>query len=226
MIELCNLSKSYRTRKGRHTVLKDVSSHFPPGCNMGILGRNGAGKSTLLRLIGGAEMPSSGRIVRRSSVSWPIGFSGGFHGSLSGRENLRFICRIYGADLRRVAAFVAEFSELGDYMDMPLNTYSSGMKAKLAFGLSMAIEFDYYLIDEVTAVGDAVFKRKSKAEFDRRKDRATLIVVSHSTTTIRQYCDAAAVLDRGNLLFFNDLNDAVDHYESLDGSGQPAAKKA
>lgn len=226
MIELYNLSKSYRTRKGRHTVLRDVSSHFPSGCNMGILGRNGAGKSTLLRLIGGAEMPTSGRIVRRGSVSWPIGFSGGFHGSLSGRENLRFICRIYGADLHRVAAFVAEFSELGDYMDMPLNTYSSGMKAKLAFGLSMAIEFDYYLIDEVTAVGDPVFKRKSKAEFDRRKDRATLIVVSHSTATIRQYCDAAAVLDRGDLVFFSDLNEAVAYYESLDGSGRPDAKRA
>ncbi|MFZ0242469.1 MAG: ABC transporter ATP-binding protein [Desulfobacterales bacterium] len=226
MIELLNLCKRYRTRKGMHTVLEDVNSTFRPGCNIGILGRNGAGKSTLLRLIGGAEMPTSGRIVRRGSVSWPIGFSGGFHGSLSGRENLRFICRIYGADIRKVTAFVEEFSELGDYMLMPLNTYSSGMKAKLAFGLSMAIAFDYYLIDEVTAVGDEVFKRKSKAEFERRKENATLIVVSHSTRTIRQYCDAAAVLDRSNLIFFDDLTAAIDHYDRLNGCGRPHAGRA
>ncbi|WP_432823815.1 ABC transporter ATP-binding protein, partial [Trichloromonas sp.] len=197
MIELRSLCKRYRTTKGVKTVLDDISLVFPPGRNMGILGRNGAGKSTLLRMISGAELPTSGEVIRTSSVSWLIGFSGGFHGSLTGRENLRFICRIYNADIPRVTAFVEEFSELGDYMEMPVNTYSSGMKAKLAFGLSMAIDFDYYRIDEVTAVGDAVFKKKSKAEFDRRKDRSTLLVVSHSVSTIREHCDAAAVLDRG-----------------------------
>jgi capsular polysaccharide transport system ATP-binding protein len=226
MIELSNLCKRYRTRRGVKTVLENVSAAFAPGCNMGILGRNGAGKSNLLRLIGGAERPTAGHIVRQGTVSWPIGFSGGFHGSLSGRENLRFICRIYAADIRKVAAFVEEFSELGDYMEMPVNTYSSGMRAKLAFGLSMAIEFDYYLIDEVTAVGDAGFKRKSKLEFDRRKDHATLIVVSHSAATIRQNCDAAAVLDQGHLIFHDEVTAAIDHYENLNGNASGFAKRA
>ncbi len=214
MIELRNICKRYRTTKGVKTVLDDISMTFPPGRNIGILGRNGAGKSTLLRMISGAELPTSGQVIRTSSVSWLIGFSGGFHGSLTGRENLRFICRIYDADIPRVTAFVEEFSELGDYMEMPVNTYSSGMKAKLAFGLSMAIDFDYYLIDEVTAVGDAKFQKKSKAEFDRRKDHSSLLVVSHSSATIRSHCDAAAVLDQGRLTYFDDVEEAISHYES------------
>ena len=215
MVELVSLCKRYRTTQGVKVVLDDVTASFPPGRNMGILGRNGAGKSTLLRLIGGAELPTSGRVLRQGRVSWPIGFSGGFHGSLTGRENLRFICRIYHADIRKVTAFVEEFAELGEYMEMPVNSYSSGMKAKLAFGLSMAIDFDYYLIDEVTAVGDTAFKRKSKEEFRRRKDRSTLLVVSHSTSTIQEHCDAAAVLEEGRLVQFDDVESAVRHYEEL-----------
>ncbi|MBN1141010.1 MAG: ABC transporter ATP-binding protein [Deltaproteobacteria bacterium] len=215
MLQLVNLCKQYRTTKGVKTVLDDVTASFPPGRNMGILGRNGAGKSTLLQLIGGAELPTSGKVLRQGRVSWPIGFSGGFHGSLTGRENLRFICRIYKADIQKVTAFVEEFAELGDYMEMPVNSYSSGMKGKLAFGLSMAIDFDYYLIDEVTAVGDASFQRKSKEEFRRRKDRSTLLVVSHSANTIREHCDAAAVLEEGRLIPFDDVGSAIHHYESL-----------
>jgi capsular polysaccharide transport system ATP-binding protein len=215
MIELRNLSKHYRTTRGPKVVLDNVNAAFPPGRNMGILGRNGAGKSTLLRLIGGAELPTAGKVVRESSVSWPLGFSGGFHGSLSGRENLRFICRIYEAEIGRVTAFVEEFSELGNYMEMPVNSYSSGMKAKLAFGLSLAIDFDYYLIDEVTAVGDASFKRKSKEEFERRKERATLLVVSHNPGTIREHCDAVAVLDGGRLISFDDVEQGIKHYQTL-----------
>jgi len=216
MIELRNLTKKYPTSKGVHTVFRDINVRIPQGHNLGILGRNGAGKSTLLRLIGGAELPTSGEIIRKSSVSWPIGFSGGFHGSLTGRENLRFVCRIYNADIKKVAEFVDEFAELGDYIDMPVNTYSSGMKAKLAFGLSMAIDFNYYLIDEVTAVGDSRFRRKSKEEFERRKDRSTLIVVSHSVTTIREHCQSAAVLHKGQLSIFEEAEDAICYYESLD----------
>jgi capsular polysaccharide transport system ATP-binding protein len=215
MIELRNLCKSYRTRKGIKTVLNQVNAVFRPGQNIGILGRNGAGKSTLLRLIGGAEMPTSGKILRGASISWPIGFSGGFHGSLTGRENLRFISRIYNADIGKVTAFVEDFSELGEYLDMPISTYSSGMKSKLAFGLSMAIDFDFYLIDEVTAVGDESFKAKSKAEFARRRDHSTLIVVSHNVATIREYCNIAAVLDGGQLTMYDQVKPAIEHYHLI-----------
>lgn len=214
MIELRNVCKSYRTPKGLKTVLDDISIVIPPGRNIGILGRNGAGKSTLLRMISGAELPTSGHVTRSASVSWLIGFSGGFHGSLTGRENLRFICRIYNADIKKATVFVEDFSGLDEYMDMPVSTYSSGMKAKLAFGLSMAIDFDYYLIDEVTAVGDSVFQRKSKEEFDRRKEHSSLLVVSHNSNTIRSHCDVAAVLADGRLTLFDDVEMAIRHYES------------
>ena len=214
MIELNRVCKQYRTTKGVKMVLDDINFIFPPKRNIGILGRNGAGKSTLLRMISGAELPTSGQVVRKSSVSWLIGFSGGFHGSLTGRENLRFICRIYNADIEQVTEFVEDFSELGEYMDMPVNTYSSGMKAKLAFGLSMAIDFDYYLIDELTAVGDSKFQKKSKEEFDRRKERSSLLVVSHNSNTIRSHCDTAAILDKGKLTYFEDIEQAIDYYES------------
>ncbi len=213
MIELANICKSYRTNKGIRPVLKDINAKFPQGRNIGILGRNGVGKSTLLRLIGGAELATSGQVIRQGSISWPIGFSGGFHGSLTGRENLRFICRIYDADIQKVTTFVDEFAELGDYMDMPFNSYSSGMRSKLAFGLSMAIDFNYYLIDELTAVGDAWFREKCSEEFARRKNRSTLLVVSHNINTIRQHCETAAVLNEGTLTMFDDLDTAVEFYQ-------------
>lgn len=212
MIELRDLYKSYRTRRGMKSVIKGVNAQFPHGCNVGILGRNGAGKSTLLRLIGGAELPTSGEVICKGTMSWPIGFSGGFHGSLTGWENLRFICRIYGADISKVSEFVEDFAELGDYMDMPISSYSSGMRSKLAFGLSMAIDFNYYLIDELTAVGDAWFREKCNAEFDRRKNKSTLLVVSHNVKTIEQHCEAAAVLHDGYLTTFNNLDDAFRFY--------------
>lgn len=214
MIELHNVCKSYRTSRGLKTVLDGISISLPRDRNIGILGRNGAGKSTLLRMISGAELPTRGEVRRHASVSWVLGFSGGFHGSLTGRENLRFICRIYDADIVKATAFVEEFSELGEYMEMPVNTYSSGMKAKLAFGLSMAINFEYYLIDEVTAVGDSRFQKKCKDEFDRRKQLSSLLVVSHNPATIRSHCDVAAVLEHGRLTFFEDVEQAIVHYES------------
>ena len=186
MIALHNIAKSYPLPRGKKVVLDDVNITFRPGENMGILGLNGAGKSTLMRIIGGAELPDSGKVVRKSRVSWPIGFAGGFHGSLTGRENLRFTSRIYGSDIRKVTEFVEDFSELGPYMDMPVRTYSSGMKSKLAFGLSMAIGFDFYLID-----------------------------VSHSVSTIRKNCDNAAVLFGGKLMCFANLEDALTRYQEI-----------
>lgn len=218
MIELNNVTKTYFVGKRPKTVLRNICARIEPGKNLGILGQNGAGKSTLLRLIGGAELPTAGSVKCSGRVSWPVGFSGGFNGSLTGRENLNFICRIYGVPIPRVAEFVAEFSELGEYMDMPLGTYSTGMKSKLAFGLIMALDFDYYLVDELTAVGDANFKKKSKAEFDKRKDRATLLVVSHSISTIRQHCDVVSVLHNGDLQFFSEREEAIAFYQSLPGA--------
>lgn len=182
---------------------------------MGILGLNGAGKSTLLRLICGSEAPDSGTVRRTSRVSWPIGFSGGFHGSLTGRENMRFTCRIYGADIKKVSDFVEDFSELGPYMDMPISTYSSGMKSKLAFGLSMAIGFDFYLIDEGYAVGDASFREKAQRLFAERRKSSTLLVIAHSTSVIKKNCDNAAILKDGKLQLFPSLDVALTTYKGM-----------
>ena len=206
MIELRNINKSYPLpRHGRKEILHNASITFRPGVNMGILGLNGQGKSTLIRIISGAERPDSGIVTRKGRVSWPIGFTGGFNGSLTGRENLRFTSRIYGADIREVTDFVEAFSELGPYMDMPVKTYSSGMRSKLAFGLSMAIGFDFYLIDE------KVFKE--------RKAHATLSVVSHSVATIRKNCDRAAVLHNGVLSEYDTLGDALRVYTGICHAG-------
>lgn len=212
VIEFREVSKTYKIKGHRRVILNDISYRFEPGVNIGILGRNGAGKSTMLRLVGGEEAPDSGRVLRTSRVSWPIGFSGCFHGQLTGRENMRFVSRIYGVPIKKVTAFVDDFAELGPYMDMPVKTYSSGMKAKLAFGLSMALEFDYYLIDEVTAVGDAAFQARCHEIFEARKASATLLVVSHSISTIRKHCDRALVLDQGQLIDFSTIDEAVVYY--------------
>jgi capsular polysaccharide transport system ATP-binding protein len=212
MIELRQVRKTYHIQDRRRIILDGVSHCFVPGVNTGILGRNGAGKSTLLRLIGGEEPPDSGRVIRTSRVSWPIGFGGCFHGRLTGRENMRFVSRIYGVPIKKVTAFVEDFAELGPYMDMPVQIYSSGMRAKLAFGLSMALEFDFYLIDEAPAVGDASFRAKSQAVFEARKARSTLLVVSHSVETIRVHCDRAMVLDQGTLIPFENMDEAFEYY--------------
>ena len=215
MIALTDIRKTYRTKNGNRVVLDGVSREFPIGINVGILGRNGAGKSTLLRIIGGSEQPDSGHVLRNARYSWPIGFSGGFNHKISGRDNMRFICRLYNEDYNRVCAFVEDFSELGEYLDMPVTTYSSGMKAKLAFGVSMAFDFDYYLIDEVTAVGDAVFKKKSEAFFASKRAKATLLVVSHNMNTIKSLCDITLVLYKGKLLEFNTNEEAERFYTDI-----------
>ncbi len=215
MIGLRHVTKTYKVGHRSRIILDNVSCTFRQGINVGILGRNGAGKSTLMGIIGGKIKPDSGRIVRTSMISWPLGFSGCFNGSLSGRENLRFVSRIYNKDWKDIAEFVEEFSELGAYINEPVMTYSSGMKAKLAFGLSMAIGFDYYLIDEVTAVGDASFQNKCKKIFQQRKNSSTLIIVSHNISTIKSHCDIAGVLNGGSIIFYDSISDAVKKYESI-----------
>lgn len=212
MIRLDHIEKRYRTRAGSHTVLRGVSLQINKGDKIGILGRNGAGKSTLIRIISGAELPSSGRVARRMSVSWPLAFGGAFQGSLTGIDNLRFICRVYGSDFDAALPLVREFAELGEYLREPVKTYSSGMSARLAFAISMAIEFDCFLIDEVIAVGDARFHEKCRHElFEKRRDRA-MIIVSHDAHNIREHCTRACVLEDGVLREFADIDAAYLDY--------------
>ncbi len=213
MIELRNVTKIYRTHHGPNVVLNDITATIPSLTNYGILGGNGAGKSTLLRILAGVESPDRGSVEREGRVSWPIGFGGGFNGSLTGLENCRFVARIFGVDVDDVAAFALDFSELGAYFDMPVRTYSSGMKARLAFAVSMAIEFDVYLVDEVTAVGDSNFQRKCRAAFAERSDKSSVIIVSHSMSTIRNYCKQCGVLRHGRLLHFDSVPAAAKFYQ-------------
>jgi capsular polysaccharide transport system ATP-binding protein len=214
MIEVHNVTKIYPTHDGSNVVLNDISSVFPALTNVGVLGLNGAGKSTLLRILAGAELPDSGRVVHRGHVSWPIGFSGGFNGSLTAEENCRFVARVYGVDLDDTVGFAMEFSELDRYFHMPVRTYSSGMKGRLAFGLSMAIDFDVYLVDEVTAVGDRRFRQKCRDAFEERSDRSSVIIVSHSLATVKAYCDHCAVLKHGKLYYFESVDAAQRTYEA------------
>ncbi len=214
MIELRNVYKSYQTLAGPNVVLDDVSITFSERESIGILGKNGAGKSTLLRIVSGVEQPDSGLVRRTGRVSWPIGFSGGFSPALSGEENCRFVARIYGEDVDRVVGDTREFADLGTYFFMPVRTYSSGMRARLAFGLSMAVDFDIYLVDEVTAVGDKQFQEKCRRAFTARKARSSVIIVSHSIPTIRSYCTRCAVLRRGRWEVFDTVDEAAAIYES------------
>jgi len=218
MITFEGVEKSYRTREGSRSILRGASFTFEAGHNVGVLGANGAGKSTLIRLIAGAEPPDRGMVRRRGRVSFPLGFSGTFHPQLSGRQNAVFIARVYGEDAARVVDFVADFAELGPYFDMPLQTYSSGMAAKLAFGVSLAIDFDVYLIDEVTEVGDARFRRKCADLFRERVVRSDIIMVSHNSHTIRRYCDRAAILSDGELVFYDSIDEAFAEYRALMGT--------
>jgi capsular polysaccharide transport system ATP-binding protein len=215
MIQLNNVLKFYKTRHATKIVLNNVSTVFEKGWSYGLLGVNGAGKSTLLRVIAGAELPNSGRIRRSVRISWPLGFGGGFHPVMTGRDNVKFVARIYGEDVRRVSDFVEDFSELGDYLDEPVQTYSSGMSARLAFGLSMAIQFDCYLIDEVMLVGDARFQKRCEEVFNARVKNADLIMASHSMEAIQSYCQRAAVLVDGHLLMFDSVDKAIEVYIRL-----------
>ncbi len=215
MIQLENVFKFYRSGTHVKIVLDHVSTVFQSGRSYGLLGVNGAGKSTTIRLIAGTALPNAGRVRRSVRVSWPLGLSSGFHPMMTGRENVKFAARVYGEDVRKVTEFVEDFAELGDYMDVPVKTYSSGMGARLAYGLSMAIEFECYLIDETLAVGDARFAARCKQVFDHRRARADVIVVSHSMQTIKEYCDHAAVLVDGKLMMFDSVDKAIEVYNRL-----------
>lgn len=213
MIEIRNLSKVYPMRGGHNTVLDNLNFTIQPGEKIGVLGRNGAGKSTLIRILSGAERPTSGSIKRGMSLSWPLAFGGAFQGSLTGLDNLKFICRIYGVSYDDKVAYVQEFSELGKYLREPVKTYSSGMRARLAFAISMAVEFDCFLIDEIISVGDARFHAKCQHElFEKRSDRG-FIIVSHETHNIREHCTKACVLHQGKLHEFSDIDTAYAWYQ-------------
>jgi capsular polysaccharide transport system ATP-binding protein len=214
MIRFENVVKTYRLNRSRKTVFRNLTGGLPKA-NIAILGANGAGKSTLLRLIAGTDLPDSGRIRREGRISWPLGFAGSFNGSLSGAENVRFVARIYGKDTERVLDFVEEFAELGQFFREPFSTYSAGMRARLAFGVSMAIAFDCYLVDEITAVGDARFSQKCHRMFKEKLRTSSILMVSHSIGTLRDYCDMGAVVRDGGLYVYDDIKDAIAEHERV-----------
>ncbi|CAN7647562.1 ABC transporter ATP-binding protein [Ensifer adhaerens] len=215
MIRFSNVTKYFTTQQHKKIILDKANVEFQSGFSYGLLGVNGAGKSTTLRMISGTILPNSGRIYKDCRVSWPLGFAGGFHSAMTGLDNLRFVARAYGEDVRRVSRFVEEFAELGDYIRAPVRTYSSGMMARLAFGLSMAIEFDCYLIDEITAVGDARFQERCRVAFENRRKNADLIMISHGMDTIKSYCDKGIVLVDGRLIVFDQVEHAIEAYYRL-----------
>lgn len=215
MIKCKDIIKEFHVSGGKRRVLDRVSFDVHAGQKLGVIGRNGAGKSTLIKIIGGVDFPTSGRVERSMSVSWPLAFGGAFQGSLSGLDNLRFICRIYGLDYYSTRQYVDDFAELGSQLGEPVKTYSSGMRARLAFALSIAIEFECYLIDEVIMVGDARFMQKCQDElFGKRDDRA-LIIVSHDMGFIREHCGSGAILHNGHFKICESVESAVEEYEAL-----------
>ena len=215
MIRLEGVTKSYRTKRGRKRILDNVSCTFPEKVSIGIVGRNGAGKSTLLRMLGGIEYPNRGRVHIEGSTSWPMALTSGFQPRLSGRENIAFVCRVYGVpryEMKKVIASVEAFAEIGDYFEMPVKTYSSGMRSRLAFAMSLAFPFDYYLIDEITAVGDQRFIAKAHQAFEHMRDHAQVIMVSHNLDAMCAECDAGIYLHDGKIHVFEKILDACNAY--------------
>lgn len=218
MINLKNVTKYYKSKNEKKYVLKNVTFTIPEGVNVGILGRNGAGKSTLLRLLGGIDYPNSGEVTSERSFSWPMGLAGGFQGSMTGRQNVKFVCRVYGkgdTDIANAIEYVKEFSELGEYFDRPIKTYSSGMKSRLGFGLSLYFDFDYLIIDETLSVGDVNFKKKAKAELMKKIENCHIILVSHSMSILEELCDVGIVVYNGQMEFFENIKDAIARYDEL-----------
>jgi capsular polysaccharide transport system ATP-binding protein len=214
MIRLENLTKTFVMRGRRKTVADNITADFPTGASVGLLGRNGAGKSTLMNMIAGNLAPTSGRILSTGTVSYPVGFAGAFHGDLTGAQNTRFVARIYGIDTDALTDFVEDFAELGPHFHLPFRTYSSGMRSRLSFGVSMGIPFDTYLVDEVTSVGDASFRQKSSDVFRSRMARAGALFVSHSMPMVRELCDMAAVLEDGQLRLYDDIEEAIERHNA------------
>lgn len=220
MICLDNVTKSYMTLNGRVVVFRDLSFDLPEGVNIGLIGRNGAGKSTLMRLLSAVDLPDSGKVLTKGRLSWPVGLKGGMQKNLTGRDNVKFVCRIQGIRRSRMQEkirYVQEFADLGKYFDEPVSTYSSGMQARLAFGTSMAFDFDYYLIDEVMAVGDATFKRKSRQVFAERLQRSKVILVSHNMQLIQKMCDMVVHLDQGRATVYNSVRKGIAAYRKAGG---------
>jgi capsular polysaccharide transport system ATP-binding protein len=216
MIKLKNLTKYYQTKLGKQYIFKDINFDIPLGHNLALLGANGAGKSTLFRLLAGSEYPNTGKVETNCSISWPVALATGIHPQMTGRENTRFIGRVNGvADLAAYERRVVQFAELGPKYDLPVSTYSSGMRPRLAFACSIAIDFDVYLIDEVTSVGDAKFKRKAKHTLMELSKTSSVIMVSHEMDDIRLFCDSAIIIDKGELTFYNDLEKAIKQYQAL-----------
>ncbi len=217
MIRLENLTKIYYTDRRRNLVADRLNAVFPTGASVALLGRNGAGKSTLLRMIAGTAMPTSGRIVSDGTISWPVGFAGSFHTDLTGAQNVRFVARIYGVDTDELVDYVGDFAGLGPSYHLPFGSYSSGMRSRLAMGCSMGIDFDTYLVDEVTSVGDSDFREKSQRVFMDRVQNASAVVVSHSMPMVRRLCTMGAVLDRGQISVFDRIDDAISYHEYIMG---------
>jgi len=218
MIELKNVTKYFKTKTGKKYILKNMSIVIPSDKNIGILGRNGTGKSTIMRMLGQIDFPNSGKISSPKSFSWPLGLSGGFVGNMSGKANVKFVCRLYGKSQKEIEAiikFVKDFSELDDYFDMPIKTYSSGMKSRLSFGLSLSFDFDYLLIDETLSVGDAKFRKKSKEALMKKIETCNVLLVSHDMGTLRDICDAGIVVNKGKIEFFEKINDAIARYVAI-----------
>ncbi len=221
MIELKNVTKYFRTNVGKKYILKDVTLTLPDG-NIGILGRNGAGKSTLMRMLGKIEFPNEGSISSHNTFSWPLGLGGGFVGSMTGKANVKFVCNLYGKskeETREIIRYVQDFSELGDYFDMPIKTYSSGMKGRLGFGLSLAFDFDYMLIDETLSVGDARFKTKAKEALKKKIENCHVILVSHDMKTLSEMCQTGLLVHEGQLHFFEDINEGIKRYNEINKKG-------
>jgi capsular polysaccharide transport system ATP-binding protein len=217
MIRLSNVTKYYEVKGRRKYLMRDVSLTIPSTINVGILGSNGAGKSTFLRMLGRIDFPNKGRIVSNKKISWPLGLTSGFQGSLTGKENAQFICRVYSksdAELRRTLSFINEFSELGRYFDMPVKSYSTGMRARLGFATSLAFEFDYYLIDETLSVGDQKFRQKCTTALKNFSTKRNILLVSHNMKVLEQMCDSGILLKDGEFSYFDDIREAVKAYAS------------
>lgn len=217
MIRLENLTKSFWVKGERKVVIDNLSLTLPSGKSLALLGRNGAGKSTLLEIIAGTLHADSGRVLSDGTISWPVGLAASFHGDLTGAENVRFIARIYGVDTDDLVKFVGDFAELGRSYDMPMRTYSSGMRSRLTFGASMGIKFDTYLVDEVTAVGDRAFRKKSQQIFAERMKSSSAILVNHTMAEVRKFCNAGVVLEGGKAEYFEDLEEAIALHDKILG---------
>jgi capsular polysaccharide transport system ATP-binding protein len=227
MIRLEKVTKYYPTRTGLHYVLRSASVEIPSGAQIGVLGRNGSGKSTLMRMLAGVDVPNRGRITKWGSVSWPLGIASGVQGQMTGRENTRFACRIQGLgydEMDPIIDFVQSFAELGDFFDMPARVYSSGMRARLGFGITMAFDFDFYIIDELSAVGDMAFKEKARKIFQEKRLRSGFVRASHSFSELRAECNSGLVIHDAKIEYWPTIEDAIERYQSVSGNGADTGK--